>query len=116
MKIDPNLSPEENLFCQLFGEPGEEVSKWFEGKGPDFMSDMRNAIDASLAELPERNAQALRYRCGLDTDPLPLSFEKIGEKFSVTRERARQLVAKGLRHLRNPRRVRQLYRFTPHYD
>ena len=52
-----------------------------------------------LAELPERTRRALELRFGL-TDGQPRTLGEVGEELGVSRERARQLEADGLRRLR----------------
>lgn len=52
-----------------------------------------------LEELPDRGAEILRYRFGLDDYPV-LTLEEIGRIFKLTRERVRQIEAKSLTKLR----------------
>jgi RNA polymerase primary sigma factor len=52
-----------------------------------------------LARMEPRSAEVLRLRFGLDGDPLTL--EQIAQRFSVTRERIRQIEAKALDKIRS---------------
>jgi len=60
---------------------------------------LRQRVVASLADLPEREAQLLRLRFGLDTDH-PHSLQEIGTLFGLSRERVRQLEKLTLEKLR----------------
>lgn len=77
---------------------------------PDLNHDnysIRRAICMILLQLPPRTERILRMRFGFG----PLNehtLEEIGEKFDVTRERVRQIEAKGLRFLRHSSRQRAL--------
>jgi hypothetical protein len=44
------------------------------------------------------------------------TFEEIGEKFDLTRERVRQIEAKALRHLKHPSRSDELRQLLPNYE
>ncbi len=50
----------------------------------------------------------MRLRLGMNTDH---TLEEVGQQFSVTRERIRQIEAKALRKLRHPSRSEQLRSF-----
>jgi RNA polymerase primary sigma factor len=52
-----------------------------------------------LSRVPEREAEVLRYRFGIDNYPI-LTLEEIGEIFSLTRERIRQIEAQALDRMR----------------
>ena len=60
-----------------------------------------------LETLTEREQKVLRLRFGLD-DGRARTLEEVGQEFSVTRERIRQIEAKALRKLRHPSRSRKL--------
>ena len=63
-----------------------------------------------LASLTPREERVLRMRCGvgMNTDH---TLEEVGQQFSVTRERIRQIEAKALRKLKHPSRSRKLRSF-----
>ena len=63
-----------------------------------------------LASLTPREEQVLRMRfgIGMNTDH---TLEEVGQQFSVTRERIRQIEAKALRKLKHPSRSRKLRSF-----
>ena len=63
-------------------------------------------IENVFDSLEKREAQILKMRFGLLGNPMTL--EEVGEKFSLSRERVRQLEIKALRKLRNPIRTRML--------
>jgi RNA polymerase primary sigma factor len=54
------------------------------------------------------SAQDIRFGIGLNTDH---TLEEVGQQFSVTRERIRQIEAKALRKLKHPSRPRKLRNF-----
>ncbi len=64
-------------------------------------------VTDALAELPERQADVIRMRFGIgrETD---MTLEEIGQIYGVTRERIRQIEAKGLDRLSHPGRKRRL--------
>jgi RNA polymerase primary sigma factor len=64
-------------------------------------------LEKALAEIPEREREALELRYGL-LDGRVRTLEEIGRTLGVTRERARQLEAQALRRLRNPAQRQRL--------
>jgi RNA polymerase primary sigma factor len=69
---------------------------------------LQDHVARLLAEaLGEREARVVQLRYGL-TDGEPRTLEEVGRVFGVTRERARQIEAKCLAKLRQPRNVEQL--------
>ncbi len=70
--------------------------------GPDDRVDdtrLRQLLQQSLDELPEREAQILNLYFGLDTDE-PESLERVGKRFQISRERVRQIKDRALSRLR----------------
>ena len=67
-----------------------------------------------LASLTPREERVLRMRfgIGMNTDH---TLEEVGQQFSVTRERIRQIEAKALRKLKHPSRSRKLRSFLDQY-
>lgn len=68
---------------------------------------LKEQLEQVLHTLTEREEKVLRLRFGLD-DGKPRTLEDVGKKFSVTRERIRQIEAKALRKLRHPSRSKRL--------
>ncbi|GAA4982893.1 RNA polymerase primary sigma factor [Nonomuraea thailandensis] len=62
---------------------------------------LRRDVRAALATLTEREAAVLIQRYGL-ADDTPRTLDEIGRTFGVTRERIRQIEAKGMQKLRRP--------------
>ncbi len=60
-----------------------------------------------LSTLTSREEKVIRLRYGLD-DGMMRTLEEVGEMFSVTRERVRQIEAKALKKLRHPTRSKSL--------
>jgi RNA polymerase primary sigma factor len=73
-------------------------------------SGLKNTTTKILATLTPREERVLRMRfgIGMNTDH---TLEEVGQQFSVTRERIRQIEAKALRKLKHPSRSRQLKSF-----
>jgi RNA polymerase primary sigma factor len=80
-----NLSPSQHIYAKLLSEKVNDI------------------LDA----LPYREARILRLRFGLE-DGRFYTLEEVGRKFGLTRERIRQIETKALRHLRHPKRARDL--------
>ncbi|MFC2051455.1 RNA polymerase sigma factor RpoD [Chloroflexota bacterium] len=68
---------------------------------------LKEQIDEVLSCLTYREQRVLRLRFGLE-DGRSRTLEEVGQEFSVTRERIRQIEAKALRKLRHPSRSRKL--------
>ena len=60
----------------------------------------KELIDVMNSALTEREQDILRMRTGFDSGE-PMTLEEVGKKYGVTRERIRQVQAKGLRKLRS---------------
>lgn len=71
---------------------------------------LRESTRRVLSELTPREAKVLRMRFGIDMNT-DHTLEEVGKQFDVTRERIRQIEAKALRKLRQPRRAEQLKSF-----
>jgi RNA polymerase primary sigma factor len=74
-------------------------------------SNLREITDEVLATLSPREEKVIKMRFGLGTQGEEHTLEEVGEDFSVTRERIRQIEAKALRKLRHPSRARLLKPF-----
>ncbi|MEU8171603.1 sigma-70 family RNA polymerase sigma factor [Microbispora hainanensis] len=70
-------------------------------------SSLRRDLETVLATLSEREAAVITCRYGL-ADDRPRTLDEIGRTLGVTRERVRQIEAKGMRKLREPARARAL--------
>ena len=73
-------------------------------------NNLREATTSVLSTLTPREERVLRMRfgIGMNTDH---TLEEVGQQFSVTRERIRQIEAKALRKLKHPSRSKQLKSF-----
>jgi len=74
------------------------------------LSNLRETTTRILSSLTPREERVLRMRfgIGMNTDH---TLEEVGQQFSVTRERIRQIEAKALRKLKHPSRSRKLRGF-----
>jgi RNA polymerase primary sigma factor len=73
-------------------------------------SNLRETTTRVLASLTPREERILRMRFGIGMNS-DHTLEEVGHKFSVTRERIRQIEAKALRKLKHPSRSRVLRSF-----
>ncbi len=73
-------------------------------------ANLRETVTRVLASLTPREERVLRMRFGfgMNTDH---TLEEVGQQFSVTRERIRQIEAKALRKLKHPSRSRKMRSF-----
>lgn len=73
-------------------------------------SNLRQACSAVLSTLTPREERVLRMRFGIGMTS-DHTLEEVGQQFSVTRERIRQIEAKALRKLKHPSRSKKLRTF-----
>ena len=71
---------------------------------------LREEIGKALGTLKPREAEIVKLYFGLDGDR-PLKLEEIGEYFTLTRERVRQIKEKALRRLRHRSRLEPLRKY-----
>ena len=97
-------------------EEDSHLGDFIEDRG--IMSPAQAVINVNLKEqtavvlqtLTPREEQVIRMRFGIGEDS-EHTLEEVGQRFSVTRERIRQIEAKALRKLRHPSRSRKLKSF-----
>lgn len=93
---------EEDTFGDIIADPHTD----------DPMKDLireanRKTIDNVLSTLPQREAQIIRMRFGLDDNKLH-TLDEIGKHYGISRERIRQVEAKAMTKLRHPSRRKML--------
>ena len=76
---------------------------------------LKERLKDVLQTLTEREQEVLTLRFGL-ADGYSRTLEEVGRKFTVTRERIRQIEAKALRKMRHPTRIRKLEGFLEFGD
>ena len=76
-------------------------------------SELRATTTRVLASLTPREERIVRMRFGIGMNK-DHTLEEVGQQFSVTRERIRQIEAKALRKLKHPSRSRILRSFLDH--
>ncbi len=69
---------------------------------------LRGDLERALANLTDREQEVVRLRYGLVADGRARSLDEIGARFSISRERARQIEARAMQKLRRPAQSRQL--------
>jgi len=99
------------------GMHAEEMLELMKPDDPDetvLKHEMVKVVDEQLESLTPREALVLRMRFGLGCEEH--TFEEIGDKFDLTRERVRQIEAKALRKMKNPSRADALRQLMPTYE
>jgi RNA polymerase primary sigma factor len=98
----PFVQGEENSLLDVLENDSEET--------PDqglMNSSLQKEIARSLSTLTERESEVIASYFGLNGSP-SMTLEEIGDKFSLTRERVRQIKEKATRKLRNGYRSKLL--------
>ena len=104
MRAALGMYSEELLGLMMPDAPDEAVLK----------HEMVSVVESQLASLSPRQALILRMRYGIGCEEH--TFEEIGEKFDLTKERIRQIEAKALRLLKHPTRSDELRQLLPDYE
>src|SRR5438309_5338452 len=105
-----------SLETPIGDEEGSHLGDFIEDKNAvlpldaAIQANLRETTTRVLASLTAREERVLRMRfgIGMNTDH---TLEEVGQQFSVTRERIRQIEAKALRKLKHPSRSRKLRSF-----
>ena len=102
------MSQRELSLSELAEEENEPIDTFvFERIIEDLaQSERRKALSQAFKSLSPREKDVIILRYGL-LDDRPLTLEEVGQKFSVTRERIRQIEAKSLRKLKTSK-IRRL--------
>jgi len=98
----PFVQGEENSLLDVLENDGDE--------SPDYelMNDsLRREVQRALSTLTQREADVITLYFGLNGEH-SMTLEEIGEKFSLTRERVRQIKEKAIRRLRHTSRSKAL--------
>ncbi len=106
LSLDTPIGNGEDSYLADFIEDNDAVS-------PDeatILENLKHSLRKILSTLTPREELVLRMRFGIDT-AVDLTLEEVGENFSVTRERIRQIEAKALKKLKHPTRRNQLFAF-----
>lgn len=69
-----------------------------------FHNELRERINELLKSIPEREAEIIKMRHGINPEGREYTLEEIGEKLGITRERVRQLEARAMKRLQDPAR------------
>jgi len=97
----PFRDGEKNSLIDVVQDEGQE------SPDNDLMSEsLKNEISAALDTLKDREREIIRMYFGIDRE-YPLTLNEIGEEFSVTRERVRQIKEKAIRRLRHKSRSKK---------
>ncbi|MBL0269043.1 MAG: sigma-70 family RNA polymerase sigma factor [Chitinophagaceae bacterium] len=104
VSMDSPLSEgEENTLMDVLENPNAEKTDG----ALEYNESLKTEIDRSLKTLTERQKEVICYFFGIGVDH-PMSLEDIGEKFSLTRERVRQIKDKAITKLKASNRCQLL--------
>jgi len=104
VSMDSPLSDgEDSTLVDVMENPNSESAD----EAIDHKQSLTQEIERSLNTLTERQQEVLRFFFGIGVDH-PMSLEDIGERFSLTRERVRQIKDKAITKLRNTSRSKHL--------
>jgi RNA polymerase primary sigma factor len=98
----PFVQGEENSLLDVLENDGEDT--------PDsglINDSLRKEVQRALSTLTQREADVIALYFGLNGEHA-MTLEEIGEKFSLTRERVRQIKEKAIRRLRHTSRSKAL--------
>lgn len=99
----PIPSSEEGTLMELLENKDADSTD----KAVTYSESLHKEVERSLATLPQRQADVLRMFFGIGIDD-PMSLEDIGNRFSLTRERVRQIKDKALHRLKTTSRCKRL--------
>ena len=104
VSMDSPLSDgEDSTLVDVMENPNSESAD----EAIEHKQSLTQEIERSLNTLTERQQEVLRFFFGIGVDH-PMSLEDIGERFSLTRERVRQIKDKAITKLRNTSRSQHL--------
>lgn len=104
VSMDSPLSEgEENTLIDVLVNPNAEKTD----EALEYNESLKTEIDRSLKTLTERQKEVICFFFGIGVDH-PMSLEDIGEKFSLTRERVRQIKDKAITKLKASNRCQML--------
>ena len=103
ISLETPIGSEQNSLLGEFIEDQSEMSP----SDSATLQMLKKQVRDVLTNLSEREREVLEMRFGF-TDGKTHTLEEVGNKFSVTRERVRQIEAKALRKLRHPHHSRRL--------
>jgi RNA polymerase primary sigma factor len=104
ISMDTPLSEgEDNTLIDVMENPNAERAE----TNIEHKESLKQEIDRSMQSLTERQKEVICYFFGIGIDH-PMSLEDIGERFSLTRERVRQIKDKAITKLRTNSRSQEL--------
>ena len=106
ISLETPMGEEENSHLADFIEDEAVISPAQAG----FNVNLKDQTEAVLETLTPQEKQIIRMRFGIE-DGSEHTLEEVGRRFSITRERIRQIEAKALCKLRHPSRSRRLRAF-----
>lgn len=111
LSLDQPVNDHDDSFFGEFLEDHRDDDPLFE----THQQALKQQIENALQILNHREREILRLRYGL-VDGYAYTLEEVGQIFSVTRERVRQIESKAVRKLQQPYRCRSLMNFVEGFD
>lgn len=99
----PFVDSEDNSLLDILENPNADAAD----AGLEHYDSLRCEIERSLSTLTDRQRDVIKLYFGIGVEH-PMSLEDIGEKFSLTRERVRQIKDKAITKLRTATRCQLL--------
>jgi RNA polymerase primary sigma factor len=109
LSLDQPMGDHDDSFFGEFIEDHREDDPLYDVNQQSLKDRIRDVLD----ELSYREREILRLRYGL-VDGYAYTLEEVGQIFSVTRERVRQIEAKAVRKLQQPCKSQALVSFVDH--
>jgi RNA polymerase primary sigma factor len=109
LSLDQPMGDMDDSFFGEFIEDHREDDPLFDVN----QQSLKDQISMVLDELSYREREILKLRYGL-IDGYAYTLEEVGQIFSVTRERVRQIEAKAVRKLQQPSKCQSLASFVDH--
>ena len=111
-ELFPDIFTQDYYNAVYKGLQGDSYTETYEDTTIE-RNERRRAIRAVLRTLPDRMREMVELTFGVGLTEEVLTYEEIGKRYRLTRERVRQLLCKAIRILRSPSRMRKLREVCP---
>lgn len=94
LSLNDEINEDGDELIDLLGSPDEEPAILIDDK-------LKNEIQNTLSILDDREKDIIECYFGINKETEPMTLEAIGDKYSLTKERVRQIKEKSLRKIRH---------------